>query len=542
MPEVQFEIKGLEQLAKNRKLLAKSFERNTIRTALRNAAKPVVAKAKAGVPVRTGALKRSIRASVKIDRAGLGTARIGFGRDQFYGGFFELGTSQQAAQPFLRPALDDAESESEILGAFIGSINKTIEKGAEETGEHVDMATLANLIVSVQGNTVKLNKSLDAAQTRVGKFKGFATTALKAVRTAATGLAIGGAAAITGFGINAVKDFVQVGDELDKMSKRLGISVESLSELKFAAEQSGASLDDIEKGTKKLASTVFDANNGIKASSDAFEALGLNAAMLQDLSPEQQFLAVAAALAEVENASTRAALAQDVFGRAGTTLLPLVAEGAEGLAELRQQASDLGNTYTTEAAAKAALFADTLNELKQTVGGLGREIGEKVVPILTRLLDWFIESRPQIEAFIAQVREKVGPFAEAFVSGAGLILEALGSVLSWIVSNKPVLLRHHRRHWHRHRDGAGAGVAGRAGHPGDYHRHRLGAGQLGDHLGQGAVHLGDHHRRHKARLRVEPGISASGRLPHQGAALLPEQLGANLGGRSEPLDRLSPAP
>ena len=132
MPEVQFEIKGLEQLAKNRKLLKKSFERNTIRTALRNAAKPVVAKAKAGAPVRTGALKRSIRSSVKIDRAGLGTARIGFGRDQFYGGFFELGTSQQAAQPFLRPAL--AESEPEILGAFIGSINMTIERALKRLG------------------------------------------------------------------------------------------------------------------------------------------------------------------------------------------------------------------------------------------------------------------------------------------------------------------------------------------------------------------------------------------------------------------------
>ena len=79
------------------------------------------------------------------------------------------------------------------------------------------------------------------------------------------------------FGVTAVKSFLDTGDELDKMSKRLGISVESLSELKFAAEQSGASLDDIEKGVKKLSSSVFDANNGIKASSDAFRALGLNA-------------------------------------------------------------------------------------------------------------------------------------------------------------------------------------------------------------------------------------------------------------------------
>ena len=302
------------------------------------------------------------------------------------------------------------------------------------------MATLANLIVSVSGNTAKLNKSLDKAQTRMDTFKTKASTALKAVRTAATGLAIGGGVALAGFGINATKDFIETGDELDKMSKRLGISVESLSELKFAAEQSGASLDDIEKGTKKLASTVFDANNGIKASSDAFEALGLNAAMLQDQSPEQQFLAVTEALAGVESASTRAALAQDVFGRAGTTLLPLVAEGAAGLAALRQQAIDLGNTFTTDAAAKAAEFADTLNELKQTIGGLGKDIAEKIVPILTDLVDWFIESRPKVEAFLTQVKEKAGPFIDAFVSGAGLILEGFVAMLGWITSNKPVLI------------------------------------------------------------------------------------------------------
>ena len=132
MPDIQFEIKGLEQLAKNRKLLKKSFERNTLRTALRNAAKPVVTRAKAGAPVNTGKLKDSIRASVKIDRAGLGTARIGFGRDQFYGGFFELGSSQQAARPFLRPALEEAEPE--ILEAFVNSINKTIERTLKRLG------------------------------------------------------------------------------------------------------------------------------------------------------------------------------------------------------------------------------------------------------------------------------------------------------------------------------------------------------------------------------------------------------------------------
>ena len=102
------------------------------------------------------------------------------------------------------------------------------------------MATLANLVVRISGNTAQLNTAITNAQTRLGKFKTKAGTALKAVGSAAKGLAAGGALAIAGFATGAVAgNFLSTGEALDKMSKRTGISVESLGELKFAAEQSG---------------------------------------------------------------------------------------------------------------------------------------------------------------------------------------------------------------------------------------------------------------------------------------------------------------
>ena len=75
---------------------------------------------------------------------------------------------------------------------------------------------------------------------------------------------------------------------------------------------------------------------------------------LKNLSPEQQFQTLANALAGVENASEKAALAQKVFGKAGTELLPLFAEGEAGMAALREQAQSLGIVMSTEAAAGAA--------------------------------------------------------------------------------------------------------------------------------------------------------------------------------------------
>ena len=127
MVEVGSEIKGLKELAKNSDKLKKSFAGTTLRTALRNAAQPVRRRARAKVAIDEGDLKKAIAINAKVDRAGEGFADVGFRKDQaFYGGFVELGTSTQQAQPYLRPALD--ESESEITDAFIGALNKTIEK------------------------------------------------------------------------------------------------------------------------------------------------------------------------------------------------------------------------------------------------------------------------------------------------------------------------------------------------------------------------------------------------------------------------------
>ena len=79
-----------------------------------------------------------------------------------------------------------------------------------------------------------------------------------------------------------------------------------------------------------MASTVFDAGLGLKTATDSLDALGISIASLEGLSPEQQFQAFANALAGVEDASTRAALAQDIFGRSGTELLPLFHPGRAG--------------------------------------------------------------------------------------------------------------------------------------------------------------------------------------------------------------------
>lgn len=62
--------------------------------------------AQANAPVLTGALRDSIEYELSEDESGRPMVTIG--TSIRYGGFVEFGTSVTPAQPYLRPALDEA--------------------------------------------------------------------------------------------------------------------------------------------------------------------------------------------------------------------------------------------------------------------------------------------------------------------------------------------------------------------------------------------------------------------------------------------------
>ena len=202
----------------------------------------------------------------------------------------------------------------------------------------------------------------------------------------------------------AVKLFASAGDTLDKMSLRTGVSVEALSELGFAAEQSGADLQTLENGVRVMQRTLNDAERGLATAQDALADLGLAADDLRGLSPEQQFKTLAEAISRIEDPSKRAAVAMQVFGRAGTKLLPLIEGGVDGIEALQAQARSLGLTISTETAKDAALLNDTMNilfrVLKQAVFIIGSALAPTVIKLsnaITRVVvaasDWVKQNK-----------------------------------------------------------------------------------------------------------------------------------------------------
>lgn len=302
---------------------------------------------------------------------------------------------------------------------------------------------LAELFVaiSVEGVT-SLNKNVDKARKNVAKL-GQSFKALGAnISGVGKGLlkfgAVLGAPLILG-----IRQFAKFGDEMQKMSIRTGIAVKELSGLAFATSQSGASIENLEKGIRGLQRNILDLERGLATAKDNFDDLGISIEQLRGLSTSEQFALIADALAKVEDPGTRAALAMKIFGKSGAELLPLLQNGSKGIKLLTDEAEKLGFAITQEQADKAAVLTDAFDKLARTGQALLFAIGDALSGSVTQLVDDIKSVAFEALEWIKDNKELIitlGKLAAVAIAlGAGLVIlgiavTTIGTALSFLAA------------------------------------------------------------------------------------------------------------
>ena len=272
-------------------------------------------------------------------------------------------------------------------------------------------------IIEILLDSNKLNKQLRAVE---DNFKRVGANIVKA----GAGFTAFGAALVAPL-VAATKSFVDFGDTVDKIAARTGASAEFISALGFAAEQSGADIQTLEKAIIGQQRTLNDMNQGLKTAIDSYEALGLSAKDFEGLSTEQSFTKIAQALSEVKDPSLRAATALEIFGKAGQKLIPLLNGGEAAIKAYSTEASKAGLVISPEDAKQAAILADALNKAKRSFQGLQFKIGASLANQFTLIIDKITEYIVKGQKFIENNK---GLVKSALQLGAGLV--GIGAVLT----------------------------------------------------------------------------------------------------------------
>ncbi|NLW87478.1 MAG: phage tail tape measure protein, partial [Planctomycetes bacterium] len=240
----------------------------------------------------------------------------------------------------------------------------------------------------------------------------------------------------------AAKSFADMGSRMWDMAKRTGVSVEALSALGYAAEQSGAGMEAFENGIRRMQRTIYDAGRGLSTATDALADLGLTTQDMEGLSPEAQFRLLADRLDKIEDPSRKAAIAMTIFGRSGTQLLPMLEGGAAALDAYEQHARKLGLVMSTEDAAAADAFGDALDDLWKTLKMSVFTIGSALAPTLKMVAEKITYVVTVVSAWIKQNQQIVVTVLRvaAVVVAVGFALAVLGTIISGLGTILGVLI------------------------------------------------------------------------------------------------------
>lgn len=228
----------------------------------------------------------------------------------------------------------------------------------------------------------------------------FAGLGRAAVSAASMMTAFGGALSI-GAIASQVKSVADLQDRFGKMAQQVGIGVEALTELDYAAKLSDVSTEDLSTGITRLTSKMADVAQGSKEAAAVFDSLGVKVKNSDGSlrSSEQVLKDIAQRFSEFEDGSTKTAYAVEIFGRAGAKLIPLLNSGRDGLAEMAEEARQLGVVFDEKAAKAAERFNDNLTRLGQVARGLKIELFQGLIQPLTEITQRFLEARSAGLAF-----------------------------------------------------------------------------------------------------------------------------------------------
>ena len=247
------------------------------------------------------------------------------------------------------------------------------------------------------GVSDRMKAGLAAAQKKLDAFGA-------SVQRIGAGLTAVGSAALAPLAASS-KVFADMGSELFDAAARTGFTVEQLSALKLAAELSGSSLEELEVGLRRLAKEG-------------------------EASPEA-FARIADEFAQIPDASERARRAQELFGRSGTKLLPILTSGARGLDEYTESARRLGLIMSTQDAAAADEFGDALDVVFAQLKAVTFQVGAAVANALLPFANTVQDAGARVIALVKANHEFIVTFGgvAAAAAAAGVAVVAFGTAI-----------------------------------------------------------------------------------------------------------------
>jgi hypothetical protein len=266
---------------------------------------------------------------------------------------FEGAGTDQAAQ-----GLDKVTKAAEEAKQATSAIDNSANKSADSLNK------LGNAAADAGDKSKGLSGGLIDGNAKAGIFAGGVAALGTAVINFATQAVEMALAALKNLIAAFAQGILQAADFAGKMTDlaaRTGAPIESLVILQKAFENAGMSAEQVGPMINRLQKSLAGINENGEPTAEVFQRLGLSVQKLQTQTPDEQFNAIAQAIAKLPNPTQQAAAAMELFGRGGGQMLALFKDGT-AFATAAAQVGSLG-ANTAKAASSLDVFSDAMGSL-----------------------------------------------------------------------------------------------------------------------------------------------------------------------------------
>ena len=281
------------------------------------------------------------------------------------------------------------------------------------------MAQKKTIIIEAKDNTKtafgKIKKNLKQTDQAVNKTKRSFDGLKAGIKGAIGALTIGAF-------VQATKSTLDLADSLGKTSARLGLTTEGLQTLRFAATQSGMSVEMMEMGMQRFTRRLTEASEGTGVLKDTFKELGIDIKDSNNKlkSAEAMLGEVADKMAAIPDQGKRVKMAFSMFDSEGVKMVNMLQGGAENLTKMRKELIETGAVMSGEFINDAQKANDAIDKF----GTVMRVAFASSISGLTPLITSFAGSLSDVVT-LAREHPVLTAFASA-VSAVGLAIALFG--------------------------------------------------------------------------------------------------------------------
>jgi hypothetical protein len=178
-------------------------------------------------------------------------------------------------------------------------------------------------------------------------------------------------------------------DSTSKLAARLGTTYREMAGIGLAADLAGVSLGTIGKAMTKADVAFVRASEGSAIAKLAFDGIGVSLDSLQNTTAAERFSRIADAISAIPSEAERAAASIRLFGKAGTELLPLFADGAKGIGEATKEARLFGIALTNAQGRDVEGMNDAFTRAATAVRGIVVQFTARLAPTIQNITDMF---------------------------------------------------------------------------------------------------------------------------------------------------------